>query len=416
MADRRAFDLGLPLLALTASYASGFAVSKYLAVSEGPDGVGLAGAIMGAASIAASVSLAGQPNALPTWVVQRSELNRREHLSLVLRTTLVIGLVAFPVVCLATIALVGDAADVLPLALGVTLLGVGQTLLLSMPMLLVSFSIRASTAFTVVTSLCAAALTIALLHSGLAIAVSLGVGSVIPAGLGTLTVWLRSSAPAARRRITLGAYVQHWVGSSVGTVLSAVAVGGLPLIVVAFAGTSEAGIFRAAWTLATLPLAVSGAFLRTIYLPRAAVAAERLAALRHLNRHALLGVASLGAASMVGAIVLGPFALTLFYSSDFADAELPLVLLTSVSVLRGVQMLNGYALISLGRMRWFSTIESAYMVGLTLAAALAAWSGATTTEISISMICWAGLATLVSEAITRRELGSRAPGRSLGRD
>jgi O-antigen/teichoic acid export membrane protein len=358
------------LLATAFSYVSAFAISKLVAITMGPGGIALLGAVLGTASIAASIALLGQQNSIPVWVANhRAESSGSTVALAALATILILPLALVPTV-IAGVALLGEYASTGILAIGLGLATAGQAWALLAVSLL--SALRGSAALlqqAVIAGSVNALVTgggILILDSSW-LPVILGVGGLAGSAAAFLPyLRLRGLRCVSVPRGVLRSYMTSGLSTLPGVVINAFVIGGLPVLVLTLTTETTAGLFRSAWSLSAVILAVSYSVIRGLYFPAAARLVAQDDDFGSLHRPMASRLVALTALSAVLVTLLAPQLLSVLYSAEFASAAGALSLLTVLTLARVGVYLNQFWLNANGRGTDFSLVEGVFMVFLLL--------------------------------------------------
>ncbi len=368
------------LAGTAASYLGAIAISKVIASGFGPIGVGLAGSLMGLAALAASVALAGQTNALPRWIATQRDIPSRHLLRVSFLAALLMLVPTLLIVVPAGSFVLRDQLPMWITAAGLCVFTFSNMILLQRPTFIsavdspksvVRYKVTTATGTTLVTI----ALVVTLPLQWLPL--SLGLGALVGAAAGSFQV-RRTCQGSVRERLPVNearALLQSTKGAFVGTASDAVVMGMIPTLVVVTIGAYDAGLFRAAWSVAALVWAFSFSVIRFSYLPQLSKVSTKdepsLSTGRENLPHIMLA-ASLGAAVISWT---GPFILPLLYSSGFEDAALVLSMLAVGTVARIWTSISGIALIAHDRQRQYSTTQLTAVTALLVATAAGGLTG-----------------------------------------
>lgn len=402
---RRAFagQAGVVVLGTGLAYVAAFGVSKTVAVKYGPAGVGMVGALLGFGALCASLILVGQLNNVPVWVANFPE-RRRQLTILSNRAVVVTGIPFLAASTLAIAYLLTYRGPWWSLAIGYVSITVALLLGLQRPALLSALATSRSVAgYVAIASSLMAAVSVPMiaLTSEELVPISLGLGML--AGQAGASLAFRRRLAVSRPAPNWGlviAYLRSGLGAFAGTSANALVMGGLPVVVLALVGASEAGLFRAAWTIAAVIWAFAYAALKNTYLPQVS---QRLASGvdTHEFHAASVGqvLAITGVATTV-TVLLAPVGLNLLFSSEFLGASDALAILALGSIARVWITVNGFFLLALGSQRVFSVVEGVTMLLVLLGALSGSVGGVTCLALGISVAFFVG-ATLSEIAVWR---------------
>lgn len=407
------------------SYAAGIVVTKLVAVRFGTDGVGYQGALMGLSALFASLALVGQLRYSQVWWADHEErgigaLFSVAYLGLLL--TLPWFALAAALVALGAIQ---GLTSLWVLTTGVVLLVVGQALALLQPILMstsLGAKVGARSATTAALASTLATSTLLWFTPLTALPVALGAGLV--AGQALVLGWNfaqvqgftrssmtdqdpRSGSMTQKLGETI-AYLRSGLPSYPGVVANALIWGGLPLVALAAFGAETSGLFRSAWSIATILPAVATAIQLNSYLPRLAKASGNPLKSSHLNFQALTRVVIPAACASAIISISAPALLHLLYSEQFVQASTSLGILSAAAVPRLLFSFNAMALMGHNRLRGYTVLEITSGVLLLLAVATSSLVGQLD-ALAVALFAATSLAFVASEFKVRADLG---PGQS----
>lgn len=384
-------------------YAGSFLVSKAIAVQFGPSGLGIAGALLGVAAIVASLAVAGQLNNLALWVSTRPE--QRGRLSALSGlAALTVGVPVAVVTCLVVGLWANPIDSWLVLVLGGAALVTGQTLSIQRPALLAALKSPSSVSrFTSIYALVSMAVSVVLvlLWPQKWLMLSLGLGALAGGVVGVLATRMSDSGKTGMPGLSeVLAFIRSGSRGMPGVVINALAMGGLPVLVVLLVGKYEAGLFRATWSVAAAIWALSMTIQKNVYFPNACRAADS-SDFELLNagpsRSVLVGSAI--AASVVA--VASPCVLHVLFSAQFVPASTALSILSVGAFFRVWIGANSYFVFARGRQGLYSFLE-AYSVLLSIVGVVVGSLFDSVAAIAVGLSSCLLVAAVTAEIIARR--------------
>ena len=378
--------LWLPLATLTVMLSS-FLVSKVIALLLGPEGVGYQAALLSLGTVIGALGLFGLDTALPKWMATRPEVSPRKAWRLSLKMAALTSAPALAVGLVVSIAILGGDFAFTTTAAGLTCLVVASV---------VAPIQRSHLALTQGSTTVAAVVATGGAVSAASTIFFLMIGGLpflpLAVGLGALVGQLSAQLVGAyfRRRGTYeplpqagGSGEHEPADDSLGSLLrlsggyfatvgvSQLALGILPFLVVAIAGPTVGGLFKATLALGALPLALTGSMVSYRIYPQFLVGEDHERVLRTHLPDVLLPVAL---ASSLVALLAGPL-IQVFFTSEFRAAAAGLAVVSASSSARILQSANTYLLLARGR---------------TPAIALSQWSNALFTIAAITIASLTG--------------------------
>jgi O-antigen/teichoic acid export membrane protein len=357
------------------AYGAGFAVTKLIAVTGGPAGVGLQSLIMSTAALIALLASLGIPQALPMLAAQAS--GSASDFLMAARRAYILGL---PIPMVLGLWLVAQSVrdDSRAAMLGTALLAVASLWTITHATVLSVFSnARKSARFSGLQAGLSALVTLILVVVGgpAGVPIALGAGAALGyvATIGLTTVDRRGWQVTSQ--LKLKSVIRRSLSTYVSYSTSALAAGLLPIIFVSLAGETVGGLYRAASTLGFLPVLVLSASVARHFYPKAAdiirVRPDGLAEVHAESLRRLLTVATVASILLAAGL---PVALIVAYSREFVEVAAPTGLILAAGLFRLTSWHYTYALQAAGFDRRYLLVEmvtAASSILLTVPAAAA---------------------------------------------
>ena len=361
-------------LSLLASFLTG----KVIALTLGPGGVGFQGAVVSTGSLTALLATWAVANNLPALAAARPTSSRNDFTRVLVRAS---ALAFLPSMALASALALPEllANYSMPVvATGLLLGSLASVLLTAQPTALSTFHSSGSAArYQLVGSVTSAASTIA--------AVLLLDASLLPSivGGGLLLGQIVASAATLRRGrssspshpVPLMWFVRGSLPVYGSTVISGMAIGLSPLIVLTIAGPDTSGLLRAATALGSIPTTILMSSVALHFYPAVSRACARREPTRGLTRESIRSVVGRAAISSLLLAILAPWLLWIAFSKSFVGAAGALSLLAGAGVIRILTLHNAFLLLAQQRKRAYLVSEAVVSVVLIVGVICAATLG-----------------------------------------